>query len=670
MPLNDQQREMFGEFVDEYEKQNNNPGDSLDYASRRNPDTAAEAQRISTKMQVPQSVAESNLPELKRQSTLRDLNVAEMPLRSPKTSEWLKNPKNAEVSYDDIDVLEGIEKNIRTRQRDDRAWYANFDDTFQIGLAKAFEDMKMSYSGETKRVLDDFWANSAGNLKRPDTGDPAAAGYPELTDAGIAEIRQLAKTNIETAQSEISRLTPQNMGLGGQSLRGGVQMLVDNLAPTAVLLATKGRINPLLPYLVSKATFEATGDAMVAGKSRGEAIQYGVGTGMIEGVTEMFNVKALGAIAKKMGTSGVAKRIADWFGKEAIGEQAATGLESAWDYSFGLDEEIANAKTWQDVVKLQLERQIITLGSTVIGGGSMSAGLAGINHLATRGQRANDAALKVAATRLTSAESQDWLDSHIALAQSSLTGQRSPEAFEDYIKTVSEDATVYMPANIASTLESMPEYVKSQLDGTGADVAIGMQDFIRDFVSNEEVLTQVRPYLKVREDLMSLNELEAKVDVKGVQDIIAKARLDQESMTAAEAGYEKFKSQIQATGRQGEHTSRLSAQLMPAYVVAKQAELKAQGIDITVEQIFDDMALSIVGPRGKVPKQDAGAAEPVVMQENTVSMKQDFGDTVVERVVKDDSGTSVKVKIPAQKAWDDIQSRKEMIEAIKLCRTN
>ena len=93
MPLSDKERELLMRPV------------NLDAATKIDPDIRAESLRISTNREMPLSVVENNLDELRRREKVRNA-----PQLRPKLTEFMRDPENASISHDDIDPLNNIER--------------------------------------------------------------------------------------------------------------------------------------------------------------------------------------------------------------------------------------------------------------------------------------------------------------------------------------------------------------------------------------------------------------------------------------------------------------------------------------------------------------------------------------------------------------------------------
>ncbi len=562
--------------------------ESLSVAVSDDPDRYAKDRNVAQELGTTVEAVRDDLEGAKRQSVLSKADLEALIEGYPVTKEQLKDTEFATLTQDEINQLTKVERSYQQYLKsDDRKWYEGMLSSSLIGAADAF-------IGGTKELFLDWMKSKVIELENDPDIDPEK--YQRLLD----EINFRIKANLkesQIAQEEITKLTPSNLNVWQASLRGGAQSVLETAPTTVVSLGTGGAINTTAALLSVKQGLSSYMGARVEGKEPNEALLYGGLQGLAEYGGEYLPNKYLGEIGKNIGKSKVGKEIANWFGTEFVGEQATTAAQTITDVTFDMDEEIAKADSWEEIAKIQARRQIITGLSTIVGGGTMSAGFHGLNYVATREQVVNRKAVKVAATKMESAKSQDWLDEHIELAQSMALRERAPDKFKEYLEQFDEQgAMVYIKADALGELEGLPDYVVKQLDGTGADVAIPMSDFLVDFASNDDLLSAVRPHVKVREDLMTMDEIQSNVEIQSVDKLINRAKEAKEDFDEATHIFEEVKTQLVGTGRQGRATASIAAELYPAFIVAQKEALASQGVHVTVKQLYEDMGLEIIGP--------------------------------------------------------------------------
>ena len=107
---------------------------SLYNASKKNPDTAGEAQRLAQQMGVGADIAERNLEEMRRGAAMVRALDRNLATSAPRTANALTEPDFANIAFDDLENLTGAEKLMR--------WYAGTD--FFKGAQGTFIQTEMS----------------------------------------------------------------------------------------------------------------------------------------------------------------------------------------------------------------------------------------------------------------------------------------------------------------------------------------------------------------------------------------------------------------------------------------------------------------------------------------------------------------------------------------------
>jgi hypothetical protein len=147
-------------------------------------------------------------------------------------------------------------------------------------------------------------------------------------------------------------------------------------------------------------------------------------------------------------------------------------------------------------------------------------------------------------------------------------------------------------------------------------VAIPLAAFLKDFANDEAKLELVRPFIKTTEGLSTKQELEEDNDGEYIKALLAKAAEATETKTAADEIYERITAQLVGTGRQSAATARQSAAIVTAQVTTQYEYLKSigfkkeDGTEVTLEELFADFGLEIVGP-----EVDVGAADFMTQEE-------------------------------------------------------
>lgn len=593
---------------------------SVVQGSYEDPDEFAEDSRLARDAGVGVDIVRHDKPEVKRQAGLNKMDIKSLLGDSPALSKWLEKQDNAKLSYDDIPHLADIE---RTNKR--RPWHdlsiRDFDglvDSMSIGMAKTYDAAMLGFLSQAQD-----WDTQMIDKYRREGDDHLADELLRIKGAAIDE-RQ-AKINkhmasLGVAEEEIARMTPKDLTLLGEGVRGGFQMGADMAPGLAVSFVTGGRVNPTLTLLTTKAGLESYGSARLEGREHGEALIYGGVDAALELITEKVPTKYAEKLFGDIGTGSVKDTIGKFIVGDLAGEQVATLTQTANAVIHDLDEELANAKSVAEMFDIQAQRQVVTAIATLVGGGGISGVAYASDRYATREVRKNRNLLKKLETRVKSEAADQWLDDQIFMAQSSKTNERAKEAFDDYIEGLDPDTRVFINPDALKDIKNPPAFISDQMDGTGADVSIPLSIFLSEVVKDEAMLEQLRPHIKVQSEFLTQNEMETNYDSDQAKTMIAQAEKYKQARTEAEMIYEQVKDQLVGTRRQGPQTAKFSADLIPAYIVTKQAELASRGIDVSVQKLFDDIGLRIIGP-GQAPN----------LQDASKVLEQDVGLVVAAR---------------------------------------
>jgi hypothetical protein len=195
-----------------------------------------------------------------------------------------------------------------------------------------------------------------------------------------AESQQRTVEQIQASQQRVAELTPEDLNIIERGIRGGAESLLTMAPGVAASVATRSPI----PGLAAAGALEGFGgyaEARAEGLDPNSALAYGGINAGIEVATEAIGAGPLMKILNKSNIGGVKKELLKFAAREVPAEQAATLLQSLNSYGFGLDEELANAKTAEEAARIQAERQAVTFISTVVAGGAQAGGVAAINKV-------------------------------------------------------------------------------------------------------------------------------------------------------------------------------------------------------------------------------------------------------------------------------------------------
>ncbi|TFH49598.1 MAG: hypothetical protein E4H01_03940 [Lysobacterales bacterium] len=245
------------------------------------------------------------------------------------------------------------------------------------------------------------------------------------------------------------------------------------------------------------------------------------------------------------------------------------------------------------------------------GGGSAATFRMIMNALVPgrQGMTPVNAELRESVRHMNSQSGQDALESRIFLAQQSAVNKRAQKQFAEFIEKAGPGEYVFVRPDALRDLDGLADNITSQIDGTGANVAIPMKQFLTEIATDGATLEAMRPHITLRDGDMTKEELEqaAETTPEYIKRIVANAQKHEDDLVEAEQIYEQVKDQLIETRRQGEQTARMSAQLFPSIIVAHKAELAKMGKDVSIRELYEDMGLTIVGPEGAVGQEDIEA---------------------------------------------------------------
>ena len=313
-------------------------------------------------------------------------------------------------------------------------------------------------------------------------------------------------------------------------------------------------------------------------------------------------------------------------------------------------------------------------------GGSAAVFRLMLNALAP-GRSAANAEFRESARQLNSQTAQDALDNRIHLAQESNVNKRAKKQFEDFIDKVGPDEYVYIRPDVLTDIEGLPDNIVEQIDGTGANVSIPMAQFLTHIATDPSKLDAMRPHITLRDGDMSKSELDLIGDSvpEHIQKLVANAQKFEDDMVEAEQIYEHVKDQLVDTRRQGEQTAKLSAQLIPAMIVAHKAELAKSGREVSVRELYEDMNLTVVGPQPQFDDRRVYEQDLYTLVEGKVGFKDDRIDFILQENGYSDGRTKGAVAYinpveflgattPSQVGQDMIRSEAEPLDQSKLQR--
>lgn len=610
-------------------------GLAVDNASHRDPDRYAEDLSIARESQLPVDTVERNRDEVKRRQSVRAIDSVKLKESHPKTAEYLSDPENASVSYDDIDTLKNLEQVLQNP-------------------AHGFWNNLLRSAGEATNKLSGDVIEHAGNLGEDygmiidvltavNTGQSVTEhGLPVLTAA--AELKEFGKAISRPGSYDYVPDFTWDKFKGDPTI-GNLVGYVTESTPTSLVHMLSIR-RSLPAYIMSRT--EAIAEEFAANNQSGDvdsadlirsvvpaitvSLLENLGAKATLGMGAVTGVKSAGkAVGRAVYTEGGTEFLQE--GVEYLGETA--GSKKKLSFAEGLDRMVAGA--------------VAGAGT----GGAIRTATATGEALVNRTQR------EVARRQVSEAE-QETIDTIISYAQESKTQTRPGEHFNNFINGLDPEDEMYVPQEALKDIPDVPSFLIGRDEIPGTEVSMSVADFITQVIPNEPLLAALRPHVRMSPTTMSTTEL--KVRETEAKVLVERAEAAKDVRDKVDKIYESIKDQIVGTGRQAERTAKHSAAVIPAYV-----QSKAERLGIDPETIFNDM-VGMAGLKIQGPGVPRPSAPNIVEQAPQIMQQQDFsGVKLEETVTVRETGERAKVTQDAQVVWDRTQKRRSVVEQVAKC---
>ncbi len=604
-------------------------------AVKVDPDRRAKVLDLSKKTGIPSFAVENNIDEVETTVKKNEFNFTDLDNNNPETSKFLSNYDNAVIAQDDIPVLSAIEN------------------VFKIFTGNTFKDVAegtvRSLENVSETIPLSFEKMGAGFLLRgvdtaPDQIDqliPVSA-LPIGVDIsasdlsiefaksfGVESDEQLQQAKIEgqeklineiiDIESKISSLTPKDLNILQQGLRGGVESLAQMAPGFGLMLASGGRAAPMLAAMYIQTTSGSYAEARAAGLTPDVSFWKANIDGGIEVLTEILPTAKLEKILTGKSTGKLTKEAIKFMIQEQGTEQLATLGQSLNSYLFGLDEEMNNAKSISEMIAIQTERQAVTVVATFVAGGAQIGAVTGIRKTI---EKAADALAKDSQQKEQRGEvEQQNIDKLKEQIDKSELRKRSPETFKQFVEQADGDnnTKVFIDSDRVDEFlqtktideinndEALTELAK-QLDEATAlkiDIQVPVADFATNF--NDEIFTQLRDGMTMSEDAVApfRQEKNTKEVDKRLKSLMEEAKNNASDYVDAQEITDAIREQLIDTGVYSPEVASTMAELVPLYFAAK-----AEREGITVKQAYESYGFRVEGPQtGEKARLSAEALE-------------------------------------------------------------
>jgi hypothetical protein len=595
------------------------------YASGKDPQAHARTVDIANRRGLPVETVERNLDRIRQLDRREALDFKNYIDTNPGLSEYLSNRDNAAVSYDDIDPLKGFEDALNSGSFMDTAKNLAIDLTGKgsvalgqsaVGISEFIggglvrnllsplsvtnpELVDQAVNAATEDVFNKFYRDTIGyrpeeakqifssyQSKRRQAADAEIAkaqGFFETFGALLDNPESMAGMAAESALSMISTGAIVKGYAGALLLKNGLTKGSAEAANFLSQASVKAKL----------ATVSAAAEGLISSSS---SMQQNVA----EGVPFTKSAKAsLGTFATTAAFSKISsKYLPDVEAEFAIaGSRKVKLMEGLKDIGKAVVKEgaleempqSAFEQIWSNYAKDNpwLEGVGSSAATGLILGGVMGGGMSTVST--TMNVLSKQTENKI--TSLTNAVfEQQKIDDLITYAQSSKTAEIAPAQWQDYLDKVGSDKYVYLDSEAAKNIEGLPDSIINQINDSGEDIEIPIKQFAVEIATNNSILDQVRPYIKLSASGSTQEQIN-NTDIADLNRLVEKAVKKKENLTESERIFEEVKSQLIDTGRMSADSANIAAKIIPAYVATTAEKYK-----ITPKQVYDKMGLKVVGP--------------------------------------------------------------------------
>lgn len=432
------------------------------------PEQASRAQRDARLLGIPTAAVLGDPMFSAEAKALRD---KEYLAQAPAASRWLSDDDNAAVAHDQVQELSTLEQMLRRGVRGGADVLGNIGKSLYAGIPRT----SAGVVGLTEALGD-----VAGAL------NPFAAAERGLTAAGVLRgptseqnRRQTSQAYRQRLMNQAAALRPQTDNALASAAYSGLESVVPSILGIAATLASGGSATPAAALLAAPIGGEAYGQARDAGKGLAPSLIYGVGQGGAEAVGERIGLGPL-FDGLKVGSPFLQTLIKTQI-SEQLGEQATTVLQDFNEW-VTLNPEKTVGQFLQERPNAALQTAIATaVGSAATTTGVYTGNRATQELLSFADRRANAQASRVRAEQFNEAADA---------AAGNPVRERSPERFEQFLKSAAGDEQVFVPAEqVASFFQSNPDLdqwmdewdIRDQVNAalvSGADVVFDQSTYL------------------------------------------------------------------------------------------------------------------------------------------------------------------------------------------------
>jgi hypothetical protein len=577
---------------------------SISEAVKINPDQQAKVSQLSQQSGIPEFAVDDDPGAVEDQLKLDSIDLSGMSKRNPNTAKYLTDFNNAAIAHDDIDVLQEIEDIF-----DFGKTFENIGDSISASFTSQGAGFAAAGVDMTPSRIRDLVPSSGMPIGME--GEAAFISQELASNLGIDTDEQLQQAKADATeqmlvtlreqQAKRKALTPEDLNLLEQGVRSGVESLA-NMAPGfGLMLLSGGRAAPLLATI----GVQTLGDSYTQGRADGltpqQAGWFASINAAIEVGTELLPTGTLETIITGKST-GLKKSALKFLVQEMGTEQLATLGQTLNENAFGIDEQMEQAETVEEMVTLQLRRQAVTAIATVVAGGAQITAATGV-------RKAVEAIASDGTQKETQGEvEQRKLDQLNTAAEQSKLKERSKESFKQFVEQADGDnnthvfidgaqTSLYLQTKTRDEIAADPALTLLQ-EGVNEAAALGGEISVPVAEFTAEIAGTV--HFEQLRDSMTMSEATVapfrQEQVQAETQAYIRTLLDDENenvsqFVEAQEIYTTVRDQLVDSGQVNAANASIMAQIVPAWATAQ-----SRSTGKTVQQVYVDSGLIIEGP--------------------------------------------------------------------------
>lgn len=589
----------------QFENVNNHLRSTMDEAFKVDPVSHSKIVDLSRDSGVPEFAVQSDPTDVEHNLKLNGIDFNEVSTQSPKTAKFLSDFNNAVTGQGDIDVLRELEDIF-----DFSKTFQNFSESNKLGFES--QGLGLLAAGT------DRGAERIQDIISPITLPPGLEGDAFNMSLQIAknlgvesdeELQQLKEesttamiTQLKEVHGKRAKLTPADMNILEQGVRAGADSLYQMAPGFSLMVLSGGRAAPLLGTIGLQTFSESYGKGRAEGLTPEESTWFASIDAAIEVGTELLPTKTLETIITGA-SKGLTKSALKFAVQEMGTEQLATLGQSINSFAFGLDKQMDQAETVQEMIDIQLQRQAVTAIATVVAGGAQISAVTAVRKTVegfTQNEQAKETQGQI---------EQKKIDQINTSSNNSELKQLDPQSFKQFVEEADGDNNTNVFIDGAQTSLYLQGITQEEIEADfalslmndqvqeasrlGGDVVIPVAD-LATYLSGTEHFDALRPHMTMSAETVSpfRQEQQQEESQNYVRALLDEAQESTSEFVEANRIYETVRDQLVDTGMVNTQNANTMAQLVPAW-----ATVYGKQNGLSVEEVYRTSGLTIEGPQ-------------------------------------------------------------------------